>query len=121
MASLLVRPAMAGEMAAVDKSLTALVAAEGSLARVRPAMASEMAALGKALAALVAAEGFLARVRPAMDGEMAAGGEALAALVAAVGLVGLLQWPYRAGLVVPRCTSFGHGASDSAEETAGSL
>ena len=78
---------MDGEIAAPGKTLAALVAAEGFLARVRPPMDGESAALGKALAALVAAEGFLARVRPAMDGEMAAPGKTLAALVAAEGLL----------------------------------
>ncbi len=46
---------------------------ESSFAGVRPTMGNEMAAPGKALTALVAAEGFLARVRPTMDGEIAAG------------------------------------------------
>ena len=48
----------------------------------RAAMAGERAALGEALTALVTAEGLLARVRPAMDGEIAVGGIALPALVA---------------------------------------
>ena len=77
-------------------------------------MAVETAGVGKALTALVAAEGFLARVRPAMAGESGALGKGPATLVAAVGLVGLgfglLQWSHCAGLVV-RCTTFGHGAT----------
>ncbi len=40
---------------------------------VRSTMGGETAAGGKALTALVAAEGFLARVRPTMAGETAAG------------------------------------------------
>jgi hypothetical protein len=81
---------MDGETSALGEALTALVAAEGFLARVRPTMDNKNAAPGKALTALVAVEGFLARVRPTMDGEVAAPGKALAALVAAVGFIGAL-------------------------------